>query len=83
MNKERLIETINLCIEEIKGEKIEELTGKSFVDDLDFDSVEMVELIVALEEHLGMDLAEDIMLENFDTYENFVEGIWEVINNAR
>ena len=58
--KEEIISGLAEIVNEIAGIPTEEVTeGKSFTDDLDVDSLSMVEVVVAAEERFSVKIPDD------------------------
>ena len=62
----------------------EEIQKLSIFDDLKFDSILLVDLLISLEEIYGISLTDDMsgLLEHMDRIETFVEYIGEKVQNA-
>lgn len=63
-------------LHEVKPELIEqeELHGKKLIDDLGFDSVDIVELLSVIEEKLGMEISDmENMLDVIQEYDRLEE----------
>ncbi|MEU1549654.1 meromycolate extension acyl carrier protein AcpM [Nocardia sp. NPDC005745] len=60
LTQEQLIEEIGKVIEEVTGIEPSEVTiEKSFVDDLDIDSLSMVEIAVQMEDKYGVKIPDE------------------------
>jgi acyl carrier protein len=60
MNDQEILAGLGEIVEEITGVPAAEVTpGKSFVDDLDIDSLSMVEIAVAAQDKFGMEIPDD------------------------
>ena len=60
MTQEEILTGLGEIIDEVAGVPAEEVTPeKSFVDDLDIDSLSMVEVVVAAEERFGVKIPDD------------------------
>ena len=60
MNDQEILAGLGEIVEEIVGVPAAELTpGKSFVDDLDIDSLSMVEIAVAAQDKFGVEIPDD------------------------
>ncbi|GHH72653.1 acyl carrier protein [Streptosporangium violaceochromogenes] len=67
-------------IQEVSGVPAAEVTSeKSIVDDLDVDSLSMVEIGIALEDRLGVQIAED-RLREISTINDLVDHIDHSLN---
>ncbi len=62
----------------------EEIRTLDIFEDLNFDSIMLVDLLILLEETYGIELTDDMsaLLENMDCMEKFVEYIGEKVQNA-
>jgi acyl carrier protein len=61
---EKILEELAVILEEVAGVKAEDVTPeKSFVDDLDVDSLSMVEVAMAVEEKFGAKIPDDKLSE--------------------
>lgn len=59
-SQSQIIAGIAAIVEEVTGIEPEEVTvGKSFVDDLDIDSLSIVEIVVQLEDKYGVKIADE------------------------
>ncbi len=59
-----------------------ELKGKSFTEDLDLDSVSLMQFIVEVEEEFEISLDEsENLLELVDNYDNLLEYLQEKVEN--
>ena len=60
MNDQEILAGLGEIVEEIAGVPAAGLTpGKSFVDDLDIDSLSMVEIAVAAQDKFGVEIPDD------------------------
>jgi acyl carrier protein len=60
MNDQEILAGLGEIVEEIAGVPADEVTpGKSFVDDLDIDSLSMVEIAVAAQDRFGVEIPDD------------------------
>ncbi|MBV9312904.1 MAG: acyl carrier protein [Pseudonocardia sp.] len=60
MTEEEILESLADIVEEIAGVDANEVTSeKSFVDDLDIDSLSMVEIAVQAEDKFGVKIPDD------------------------
>ncbi|WP_018349431.1 acyl carrier protein [Longispora albida] len=60
MTKEEIVAGLAEILEEVAGVNPEDVTeDKSFTDDLDVDSLSMVEVVVAAEEKFGVKIPDD------------------------
>ena len=81
MNKEQIIAIIDELVLEYANKKYDDLKGKNLIDDLEYDSISLVELIAELEERLDISFEADMMLESVDNYESLVESVLEIVGN--
>ena len=60
MNEQEILAGLGEIVEEIAGVPAAEVTpSKSFVDDLDIDSLSMVEIAVAAQDKFGVEIPDD------------------------
>ena len=60
MNDQEILAGFSEIVEEIVGVPANEVTpGKSFIDDLDIDSLSMVEIAVAAQDKFGVEIPDD------------------------
>ena len=60
MNEQEILAGLGEIVEEIAGVPADEVTpSKSFVDDLDIDSLSMVEIAVAARDKFGVEIPDD------------------------
>ena len=72
MTDQEILEGLGEIVEEIAGVPADEVTpGKSFVDDLDIDSLSMVEIAVAAQDKFGVEIPDD-QLKNLTTVQDVV-----------
>jgi acyl carrier protein len=72
MNEQEILAGLGEIVEEIAGVPADEVTpGKSFVDDLDIDSLSMVEIAVAAQDKFGVEIPDD-QLKNLTTVQDVV-----------
>ncbi|MDN5343202.1 acyl carrier protein [Oceanotoga sp. DSM 15011] len=80
MTREELIEKVKEIIAETLSVDEADITiDSSFTDDLDADSLELVDLTMAFESELGITI-EDDEVETIKTVENAVDAIAEKLN---
>ena len=61
---DKILEDLAVILEEVAGVKAEDVTPeKSFVDDLDVDSLSMVEVAMAVEEKFNAKIPDDRLAE--------------------
>jgi acyl carrier protein len=72
MNDQEILAGLSEIVEEIAGVPADEVTpGKSFVDDLDIDSLSMVEIAVAAQDKFGVEIPDD-QLKDLTTVQDVV-----------
>jgi acyl carrier protein len=60
LTDEKILEGLAEIVEEVAGVAVEDVTAdKSFVDDLDIDSLSMVEIAVQAEDRFGVKIPDD------------------------
>jgi acyl carrier protein len=70
-----ILEGLGEIVEEIAGVPADEVTpGKSFVDDLDIDSLSMVEIAVAAQDKFGVEIPDD-QLKDLKTVQDVVNFV--------
>lgn len=80
ITRQQIQEEIGAVIQEVSGVPAAEVTPeKSIVDDLDVDSLSMVEIGIALEDRLGVQIAED-RLREISTINDLVDHIEHSLN---
>ena len=80
MNEQEILAGLGEIVEEIAGVPANEVTpSKSFVDDLDIDSLSMVEIAVAAQDKFGVEIPDD-QLKDLTTVQDVVNY---VSKNAR
>lgn len=77
--KNKLIELLLDCstVEKEELDKFENIEDVSLIEDLKFDSVELMEFIICVEEEFGIEIGEDILLENFDNFKILLDCIYK------
>lgn len=76
MNKKQIQHILNDIMRNIVSEEmtLKEFKGKSLIDDLQLDSVALMELAAEIEERFGINLDEaPSLLELFDNYDKLLE----------
>jgi acyl carrier protein len=64
MNNDEILSALGEIVEEIAGVEASEVTAeKSFVDDLDIDSLSMVEIAVQAEDRFGVKIPDDALAD--------------------
>jgi len=72
VNEQEILAGLAEIIDEIAGVPADEVTpDKSFVDDLDIDSLSMVEIAVAAQDKFGVEIPDD-QLKNLKTVQDVV-----------
>ena len=72
MNEQEILAGLGEIVEEIAGVPADEVTpGKSFVEDLDIDSLSMVEIAVAAQDKFGVEIPDD-QLKDLTTVQDVV-----------
>ncbi len=75
MNDQEILAGLGEIVEEIAGVPAEEVTpGKSFADDLDLDSLSMVEIAVAAQDRFGVEIPDD-QLKDLTTVQDVVNYV--------
>jgi acyl carrier protein len=75
MNEQEILAGLGEIVEEIAGVPANEVTpGKSFVDDLDIDSLSMVEIAVAAQDKFGVEIPDD-QLKDLVTVQDVVNYV--------
>ena len=75
MNEQEILAGLGEIVEEIAGVPADEVTpSKSFVDDLDIDSLSMVEIAVAAQDKFGTEIPDD-QLKDLTTVQDVVTYI--------
>ena len=75
MNEQEILAGLGEIVEEIAGVPADEVTpGKSFVDDLDIDSLSMVEIAVAAQDKFGVEIPDD-QLKDLATVQDVIDYV--------
>ena len=75
MTQEEILTGLGEIIDEVAGVPAEEVTPeKSFVDDLDIDSLSMVEIAVAAQDKFGVEIPDD-QLKDLTTVQDVIEFV--------
>ena len=75
MTEQEILEGLGEIVEEIAGVPAAEVTPtKSFVDDLDIDSLSMVEIAVAAQDKFGVEIPDD-QLKDLKTVQDVVNFV--------
>ena len=79
MNEQEILAGLGEIVEEIAGVPADEVTpNKTFVDDLDIDSLSMVEIAVAAQDKFGVEIPDD-QLKDLTTVQDVINF---VVKNA-
>jgi len=75
VNDQEILAGLGEIVEEIAGVPADEVTpSKSFVDDLDIDSLSMVEIAVAAQDKFGVEIPDD-QLKDLSTVQDVVNYV--------
>ena len=75
MTKEEILAGLSEIIDEIAGVPADEVTpDKTFVDDLDIDSLSMVEIAVAAQDKFGVEIPDD-QLKDLKTVQDVINYV--------
>jgi acyl carrier protein len=75
MTDQEILEGLGEIVEEIAGVPADEVTlSKSFVEDLDIDSLSMVEIAVAAQDKFGVEIPDD-QLKDLTTVQDVVSFV--------
>ncbi|HLN69483.1 MAG TPA: acyl carrier protein [Streptosporangiaceae bacterium] len=75
MTEQEILTGLGEIVEEIAGVPADEVTpNKSFVDDLDIDSLSMVEIAVAAQDKFGVEIPDD-QLKDLTTVQDVVNYV--------
>jgi len=75
MNEQEILAGLGEIVEEIAGVPADEVTpSKNFVDDLDIDSLSMVEIAVAAQDKFGVEIPDD-QLKDLTTVQDVVNYV--------
>ena len=75
MNEQEILAGLGEIVEEIAGVPADEVTpSKSFVDDLDIDSLSMVEIAVAAQDRFGVEIPDE-QLKDLSTVQDVVNFV--------
>ena len=73
--EEEILAGLAEIVEEVAGVEADEVTAdKSFVDDLDIDSLSMVEIAVAAQDKFGVEIPDD-QLKNLKTVQDVIDYV--------
>ena len=68
---------IDIIVEQLSVEKDKVVPGASFVDDLGADSLDLVELIMAMEESFGIEIPDEVA-EKITTVQDAIDHVNKV-----
>lgn len=75
MTQEEILAGLSEIIDEIAGVPADEITPeKTFVDDLDIDSLSMVEIAVAAQDKFGVEIPDD-QLKDLKTVQDVIDYV--------
>jgi acyl carrier protein len=75
MTQQEILEGLKEIIDEIAGVPADEITpDKTFVDDLDIDSLSMVEIAVAAQDKFGVEIPDD-QLKDLKTVQDVIDYV--------
>jgi acyl carrier protein len=75
LNQEEILAGLSEIIDEIAGVPADEVTpDKTFVDDLDIDSLSMVEIAVAAQDKFGVEIPDD-QLKDLKTVQDVIDYV--------
>jgi len=75
MTEQEILSGLGEIVDEIAGVPADEVTpDKTFVDDLDIDSLSMVEIAVAAQDKFGVEIPDD-QLKNLKTVQDVVDFV--------
>lgn len=73
-----ILELINKTKEDIGS-----MEGKHLFEDLKFDSITIMQLIINVEEEFCIDLGEEELIESIVTVDSFLNLVYKKINNTK
>src|SRR5262249_17394798 len=83
MNETEILTGLGEIIDEVAGVPADQVTpDKSFVDDLDIDSLSMVEIAVAAQDKFGVEIPDD-QLKNLKTVQDVIDYVRNTGVSAR
>jgi len=77
MNMAAEEKVIDIIVEQLSVEKDKVVPGASFVDDLGADSLDLVELIMAMEEAFGIEIPDEVA-EKITTVQDAIDHVSKV-----
>ena len=77
MNMSAEEKVIDIIVEQLSVEKDKVIPGASFVDDLGADSLDLVELIMAMEEAFGIEIPDEVA-EKITTVQDAIDHVNKV-----
>jgi acyl carrier protein len=77
MNMSAEEKVIDIIVEQLSVEKDKVVAGASFVDDLGADSLDLVELIMAMEEAFGIEIPDEVA-EKITTVQDAIDHVNKV-----
>jgi acyl carrier protein len=77
MNMSAEEKVIDIIVEQLSVDKDKVVPSASFVDDLGADSLDLVELIMAMEEAFGIEIPDEVA-EKITTVQNAIEHVSKV-----
>jgi acyl carrier protein len=82
MTEQEILAGLGEIIDEVAGVPADQVTpGKMFVDDLEIDSLSMVEISVAAQDKFGVEIPDD-KLKDLKTVQDVVDFVWRVSVSA-
>lgn len=76
MDKAAILDQLSQLVSSLKGESVLIRSDCSLQDDLEMDSVELMELIVGLEDHFQVEISDEA-IDQLDTVGDLIEVIKE------
>ena len=75
MTEQEILEGLGEIIDEVAGVPADQVTpDKTFIDDLDIDSLSMVEIAVAAQDKFGVEIPDD-QLKDLKTVQDVIEYV--------
>ncbi|MBE5940124.1 MAG: acyl carrier protein [Lachnospiraceae bacterium] len=74
MNTKEILDSL---IREFAGKNADtvSLEGKNLVDDLGYDSLNLMQLIAEIEEKFDISMDDDVLIDSFDNYNSLLECV--------